>query len=69
MSYEDIQNRFTYHAPNDDQVKLHEEIREMHRQLAHLIDQRVPDGRHKALALTALQESSMWANAAIACDS
>lgn len=28
----------------------------------------VPGGRHRALALTAVQESMMWANAGIACD-
>jgi len=29
---------------------------------ANHIDAHVPDGRHKALALTALEEALMWAN-------
>jgi hypothetical protein len=36
--------------------------------LAHRVADRVPVGRHQALALSALQEALMWSNAAIACD-
>lgn len=63
---EELAVRFTYHPPGPDQVLRMARIRETSGELAALIDKACPDSREKSLALTALEETSMWANAAIA---
>lgn len=65
----DVLNRFSFHSATPVTGPQHDYIRHVHGDLAaHILDL-VPAGRHQALALTALQESMMWCNAAIACDS
>ena len=61
-----INNIFTYHAPKGDQLERYEAIRELAKQFAHLINSSTPESREKSLALTNLQQTVMWANAAIA---
>lgn len=61
-----IENNFTYHAPTEITKLKYETIREKSKELAYLISDLVPDGREKSLALTKLEEVSMWANAGIA---
>lgn len=68
MNTEDIENRFTYHSPKADQPKRYELIRNKAKELAFLINESVPESREKSLALTHLQETTMWANAGIACN-
>lgn len=63
---EAIAKAFTYHPPKGEKVALYEQLREAYRQLAILVAQTTPDSREKALAMTNLEQSSMWANAAIA---
>jgi hypothetical protein len=62
----DIENRFTYHPPAPGQPELYEALRKQAKELAYLIWDSCPDSREKALALTALENSNMWANASIA---
>jgi hypothetical protein len=62
----DIENTFTYHSPKGDQPKRYEELRNKVKELACLIDEYCPDSREKSLAITNLQQCSMWANASIA---
>jgi hypothetical protein len=63
----DINNRFDVHpATTEDKRSEHESVREACKSLAHALDSRVPNGREKALALTKLEETMMWANAGIA---
>jgi hypothetical protein len=62
----DLENRFTYHAPKEGQPKKYEDIRATALELAKLIDELCPDSREKSLAITSLEESTMWANASIA---
>lgn len=61
-----IENNFTYHEPQPGQPEKYEAIREKAKELAYLIDELVPDSREKSLAMTKLEECSMWANAGIA---
>lgn len=61
-----IENVFTYHPPKDGQPAMYKAIREKAKELAYLIDELVPDSREKSLAMTKLEECSMWANAGIA---
>jgi len=61
-----IERDFTYHAPKAGQPQKYEQIRNKAKELALLITDLAPDSRERSLALTNLEQSSMWANAAIA---
>lgn len=64
---DEIRNRWGYHPPADPiNVKRHEQIREAYIAFAEFLDMLLPDGRAKSSAFTHLQQSSMWANFAIA---
>lgn len=63
----DIVNRFAFHpATTPERAKQHDDVRETCRGLASVLDYMLPDGREKALALTNLEQTMFWANAAIA---
>lgn len=62
----DARNVFSYHAPKGNQPERYERIRSKARELAEIIDAACPDSREKSLALTNLQQATMWANASIA---
>ena len=66
MTSADLESRFTYHAPTGDQPQKYVDIRQMAKAFAYLINQLCPEGREKSLAVTKLEESVFWANAAIA---
>jgi hypothetical protein len=62
----DIEKNFTYHRPFGDQPRRYEAIRAKAKELAQLIAVMCPDSRERSLAMTNLEQASMWANAAIA---
>ncbi len=62
----EIRRRFGYHKATPTKVPLYENNRNKVIELADFLDFWLPDGREKALAMTALQETLMWANAAVA---
>lgn len=66
MTKQDIVKTFSYHAPHGDQVDRYSQLRVQARELAIMMLELCPDSREKALALTNLQQSIMWANASIA---
>lgn len=66
MTKEQIENTFTYHAPKGDQPARYEAIRAKAREFAALLAESCPESREKSLALTSLQQTTMWANASIA---
>lgn len=66
MEYKDIEKRFTYHKPKEDDAYKFVAIREDAKHLANIINSLVPEGREKSLAITKLEEVVMWANAGIA---
>lgn len=63
---ERINNNFKYHAPKNDQQARYEEIREGAKQLAKIINRNCPSSREQSVAFTQLEDTVMWANAAIA---
>ena len=65
---DDILDRFRFHPATERTGPKHDEVRSLHEKLAKQLLAIVPSGRHQSLALTALQESMMWCNAAVACD-
>lgn len=61
-----VENDFTYHAPNEDQINRMHVIREQSKTLAFLIVEHCPLGREQSTALTLLEQVSMLVNAGIA---
>lgn len=61
-----IENNFKYHSPKEGQPEKYTALREKAKEFAYLIDEMCPQSREKSLALTELENSVMWANAAIA---
>ena len=61
-----ISEIFTYHPPTPQRAAVHEMIRDMMADVAQTVNGQLPDCREKSLAITAIQEASMWANAALA---
>ena len=57
---------FAHHEPKGDQNSRYNIRREKAKEFATLIDMCCPDSREKSLAMTKLEECSMWANASIA---
>jgi hypothetical protein len=66
MTGEEIEVRFTYHPPTPDQIPRFEALRRIAKDFAHVINDLVPESREQSLAITALEEAVMWANAGIA---
>lgn len=61
-----INNAFVYHAPKEGQQERYIKLRDTARELAKMILENCPPTRERSLALTNLEQSNMWANAAIA---
>lgn len=61
-----IQNDFTYHPPKGDQTTRYENIRNQAKEFALFLTANTPAGREQSLALTNLEQTVFWANAAIA---
>lgn len=68
VTREDLDHRFTYHAPTGRARELHDVTRLNFRSFAISMTSNLPAGREKSLAVTALEEASFWAHAAIARD-
>ncbi|MCK9495224.1 MAG: hypothetical protein M0R75_06975 [Dehalococcoidia bacterium] len=68
MEKADLDYRFGFHPAAPDTGPKHDRIRAAAREFAEVINEVAPDSRQKSLAVTALEESMHWANAAIACN-
>lgn len=63
----EITARFAHHPPTtQERIDAHQEVRGGAEEFAQWLNEILPESREKALALTALQETALWANAAIA---
>ena len=56
---------FVYRAPSTDQVARMEILRAKLREASTVLATMCPEGRERSLAMTKLEECSMWANKAI----
>ena len=66
MEEKELNKRFTYHAPKNDQPARYIEVRSQAKIFASLLIEQCPESRELSLALTKLEESVFWANASIA---
>ncbi|MFI0593687.1 Acb2/Tad1 domain-containing protein [Streptomyces griseus] len=63
----DIEHRFAFHpATTEEKRAAHGSVRHACVTLAHQLNEQLPDGRERALALTAIEEAMFWGNAALA---
>jgi hypothetical protein len=62
----EIDRRFTHRAPGPERTGLHEEVRDVYKAAGGELSDLLPESREKSLAITALEESGFWAQAAIA---
>jgi hypothetical protein len=63
---DELQHRFTYHPPKDDQTQRYQLIRATARRMALEIAENTPPSREQSLAFTHLDMVVAFANAAIA---
>ena len=67
---DELHNRFIYHpSATPERLQAHEKVSAQCLAWARWIRDICPEGRNLALALTALEDVRMRANAALACDS
>ena len=67
MLPEDIEHRFAFHAASTEEKRdTHTSVRQHCRRLADTLNEALPDGREKSLAITHLEEVMFWGNAAVA---
>lgn len=66
MNRDELERNFTYHPPKPGQPERYGTLRDKAKELALLVADECPESREKSLALTKIDESIMWANAAIA---
>ena len=64
--FDQIENNFTYHSPFGDQPQRYVKIRDEAKALAITILRHTPPSKEQSLALTNLEQTIFWANAAIA---
>lgn len=61
-----LEQIFTYHSPSEESIKIMQTIREKAKELAQYIVDNCPVERETTIALSRLEEASMFANASIA---
>jgi hypothetical protein len=66
MDHLRLDNRFTYHAPKPDQIQRYEQIRSSAKILAEMFSRQCPSSPELTLAINAIDQAVMWANASIA---
>lgn len=66
LSENEIINRVTYHKPSESGVERHKRLSDAAAALLRTIEEIVPDGREKSLAITKIEEAKMWASAGVA---
>lgn len=65
-AHQRVEWNLTNHTPAPEQIVRIEALRESMKAAAHAVVSQCPESREKALALTAIEEATMWAVAAVA---
>ena len=66
ITQQDLDKRFTYHSPKDDQPARYVALRDKAKELAELMVESSQPSREQDEAIKCLEQSVMWANAGIA---
>ena len=67
MDTQDLEHRFAFHpALTPAKRDAHASVRRECQDLADFLNNTLPEGREKSLAITHLEEVMMWGNAALA---
>jgi hypothetical protein len=67
MQTSDLENRFAFHpATTEEKQNDHASVRANCLYLANFLNEKLPEGREKSLAITHLEEVMLWGNAALA---
>jgi hypothetical protein len=67
MDSKDIEHRFAFHAATTEEKRdAHTSVRQQCRALADFLNEKLPEGREKSLAITHLEEVMFWGNAGLA---
>lgn len=66
MDAAELDTRFAFHPATPDTGPRHEAVRAAGRAFAEAVDALTPESREQSLAITAIEDAMMWANAAIA---
>lgn len=70
MDTTDLKNRFAFHPATDEEKRdAHTSVRTQCYYLAEFLNDKLPEGREKALAITHLEEVMFWGNAGLARES
>lgn len=64
----DIENWFTYHSPQTEDIEKYKAIRAAGHHLATVIVENTPSSADQTAAIRKVREAVMTANAAIACE-
>lgn len=67
ISVEQLDNWFSYHTPQDEQIEKYKNIRASARLFAMAIVANTPESADQTAAIRKVREAVMTANAAIAC--
>lgn len=68
MKQADIDNWFSYHAPNPTRIDKYKQLRDKAKEVAVLFDSLVPDCADKTAAMRDLRGTLMAMNLTIACN-
>ena len=68
ISDADIENWFSYHVPQPDQIDKYQSIRNGAKVFAQILVNNTPSSADQTAAIRKLRECVMTANAAIACE-
>ena len=66
IDLDEVKRRFRFYKPGPDTAIMIQHTHDEYLRLAETMARTLPESREKSLAITALEESRMWANAAIA---
>jgi hypothetical protein len=67
VNKEELDIRFKHHKPrNQDDLAAHERVRQAAHKFAEFINEITPESREQSLAISAIEEASLWANKALA---
>jgi hypothetical protein len=63
---EETENKYGWHKGTEETMPLHQQVREGFKILHEALEDILPQGRARSLALTELENSAMWANKSVA---